>query len=128
MLRSDCVLISHFFHDRSSDGNAKKGLKSNKDSRINIKIFLGQTVQQDSSDTGISDTEGATPTTVAGTNTSRPIASYPKQEPSITNMVGLAAWKVGYLSSCQLLFDSTDDSVSQRSQSAPELHTVPFPQ
>ncbi|XP_058066319.1 mucin-19 [Anopheles bellator] len=37
----------------------KKGLKSGKDSRINIKIFLGQTVQQqDSSDTGVSDTEG----------------------------------------------------------------------
>ncbi|XP_052896867.1 uncharacterized protein LOC128303829 [Anopheles moucheti] len=72
-----------------SDGNAKKGLKSNKDSRINIKIFLGQTVQQDSSDTGISDTEGATPTTALqqGNNTSRPIASYSKQEaPSITNM------------------------------------------
>uniref|UniRef100_A0A182WJ78 Uncharacterized protein n=1 Tax=Anopheles minimus TaxID=112268 RepID=A0A182WJ78_9DIPT len=73
-----------------SDGNAKKSLKSNKDSRINIKIFLGQTVQQDSSDTGISDTEGPTPTTVSthqqGTNTSRPIASIPKQEPSVTNM------------------------------------------
>ncbi|XP_049290670.1 uncharacterized protein LOC125767803 [Anopheles funestus] len=72
------------------DSNAKKGLKSNKDSRINIKIFLGQTVQQDSSDTGMSDTEGATPTTVTalqqGNNTSRPIASYSKQEPSITNM------------------------------------------
>ncbi|XP_052860741.1 uncharacterized protein LOC128267836 [Anopheles cruzii] len=37
----------------------KKGLKSGKDARINIKIFLGQTVQQqDSSDTGVSDTEG----------------------------------------------------------------------
>ncbi|XP_058123589.1 uncharacterized protein LOC131294763 [Anopheles ziemanni] len=45
----------------------KKGLKTGgggggKDSRINIKIFLGQTVQQqDSSDTGVSDTEGTTP-------------------------------------------------------------------
>lgn len=38
--------------------HTKKVLKQAKDSRINIKIFLGQTVQQqDSSDNGVSDTE-----------------------------------------------------------------------
>uniref|UniRef100_A0A182XYW7 Uncharacterized protein n=1 Tax=Anopheles stephensi TaxID=30069 RepID=A0A182XYW7_ANOST len=79
-----------------ADVNAKKGLKSSKDSRINIKIFLGQTVQQDSSDTGISDTEGPTTTSAAalqqGTNTSRPIASHSKQDPSSsTNMSSDAA-------------------------------------
>ncbi|XP_062549493.1 myb-like protein I isoform X2 [Armigeres subalbatus] len=37
----------------------KKALKQGKDSRINIKIFLGQSVQQDSSDTGHSDTESS---------------------------------------------------------------------
>uniref|UniRef100_A0A182NHV0 Uncharacterized protein n=1 Tax=Anopheles dirus TaxID=7168 RepID=A0A182NHV0_9DIPT len=69
-----------------SEAAVKKGLKPSKDSRINIKIFLGQTVQQDSSDTGISDTEGTTPTPTATTlqqgsaGTNRPI------EPSVTNM------------------------------------------
>uniref|UniRef100_A0A182JUH8 Uncharacterized protein n=1 Tax=Anopheles christyi TaxID=43041 RepID=A0A182JUH8_9DIPT len=71
-----------------TDGTAKKGLKSSKDSRINIKIFLGQTVQQDSSDTGISDTEGTTPTTVAALQQgNRPNDPCPKQEPSISSMV-----------------------------------------
>ncbi|XP_061498862.1 uncharacterized protein LOC5667352 [Anopheles gambiae] len=75
-----------------NDTDAKKGLKSTKDSRINIKIFLGQTVQQDSSDTGISDTEGATPTTAIAAlqqqqQGNRPIAPSPKQEPSSPSMV-----------------------------------------
>uniref|UniRef100_A0A182QFQ2 Uncharacterized protein n=1 Tax=Anopheles farauti TaxID=69004 RepID=A0A182QFQ2_9DIPT len=61
----------------------KKGLKSAKDSRINIKIFLGQTVQQDSSDTGISDTEGTAPTPAA---TAPPHQTSRPTEPSVTNM------------------------------------------
>uniref|UniRef100_A0A182TMA4 Uncharacterized protein n=2 Tax=Anopheles melas TaxID=34690 RepID=A0A182TMA4_9DIPT len=83
--------------DLTGDGtDAKKGLKStkDKDSRINIKIFLGQTVQQDSSDTGISDTEGATPTAIAALQQqqqqqqgNRPIVPSPKQEPSSPSMV-----------------------------------------
>uniref|UniRef100_A0A182X3Q6 Uncharacterized protein n=1 Tax=Anopheles quadriannulatus TaxID=34691 RepID=A0A182X3Q6_ANOQN len=79
--------------DLTGDGtDAKKGLKSTKDSRINIKIFLGQTVQQDSSDTGISDTEGATPTAAIAAlqqqqQGNRPIAPSPKQEPSSPSMV-----------------------------------------
>ncbi|XP_065084665.1 protein hunchback-like [Ochlerotatus camptorhynchus] len=44
-------------NDIESSEHIKKALKQGKDSRINIKIFLGQTVQQDSSDTGHSDTE-----------------------------------------------------------------------
>uniref|UniRef100_A0AAG5D6W3 Uncharacterized protein n=1 Tax=Anopheles atroparvus TaxID=41427 RepID=A0AAG5D6W3_ANOAO len=52
---------------------SKKALKpgggvGGKDSRINIKIFLGQTVQQDSSDTGVSDTEGTSPHASGSTN------------------------------------------------------------
>nr|XP_049461165.1 uncharacterized protein LOC120961481 isoform X2 [Anopheles coluzzii] len=76
-----------------NDTDTKKGLKSTKDSRINIKIFLGQTVQQDSSDTGISDTEGATPTTAIAAlqqqqqQGNRPIAPSPKQESSSPTMV-----------------------------------------
>uniref|UniRef100_A0A6E8WB34 Uncharacterized protein n=1 Tax=Anopheles coluzzii TaxID=1518534 RepID=A0A6E8WB34_ANOCL len=75
-----------------NDTDAKKGLKSTKDSRINIKIFLGQTVQQDSSDTGISDTEGATPTVAIAAlqqqqQGNRPIAPSPKQESSSPTMV-----------------------------------------
>uniref|UniRef100_A0A499FWZ6 Uncharacterized protein n=1 Tax=Anopheles gambiae TaxID=7165 RepID=A0A499FWZ6_ANOGA len=74
-----------------NDTDTKKGLKSTKDSRINIKIFLGQTVQQDSSDTGISDTEGATPTVAIAAlqqqQGNRPIAPSPKQEPSSPSMV-----------------------------------------
>ncbi|XP_041771387.1 uncharacterized protein LOC121593245 isoform X1 [Anopheles merus] len=74
-----------------NDTDAKKSLKSTKDSRINIKIFLGQTVQQDSSDTGISDTEGTTPTAIAALQQqqggNRPIAPSPKQEPSSPSMV-----------------------------------------
>uniref|UniRef100_A0A182PQE7 Uncharacterized protein n=1 Tax=Anopheles epiroticus TaxID=199890 RepID=A0A182PQE7_9DIPT len=71
-----------------NDADGKKGLKSGKDSRINIKIFLGQTVQQDSSDTGVSDTEGATPATVAALQqgNGRSIAPSPKQEPSSPSM------------------------------------------
>ncbi|EAT35813.1 AAEL012048-PA [Aedes aegypti] len=44
-------------NDAEPNEHIKKALKQGKDSRINIKIFLGQSVQQDSSDTGHSDTE-----------------------------------------------------------------------
>ncbi|EDS41067.1 conserved hypothetical protein [Culex quinquefasciatus] len=45
-------------NDAEPNEHTKKVLKQAKDSRINIKIFLGQTVQQqDSSDNGVSDTE-----------------------------------------------------------------------
>ncbi|XP_058831530.1 formin-J [Topomyia yanbarensis] len=47
-------------NDTEQSERTKKTLKQDKDSRINIKIFLGQTVQQDSSDNGISDTECST--------------------------------------------------------------------
>ncbi|XP_053674255.1 uncharacterized protein LOC128724557 [Anopheles nili] len=71
-----------------SEPGTRKGLKPGKDSRINIKIFLGQTVQHDSSDTGISDTEGASPATTAAvaalqqTSQQRSSLPFPKPEPS----------------------------------------------
>ncbi|XP_055529493.1 nucleolar and coiled-body phosphoprotein 1 isoform X2 [Wyeomyia smithii] len=43
--------------DDPADERNKKALLQDKDARINIKIFLGQTIQQDSSDNGVSDTE-----------------------------------------------------------------------
>ncbi|XP_050093492.1 uncharacterized protein DDB_G0271670 [Anopheles aquasalis] len=62
----------------------KKGPKAGKDSRINIKIFLGQTVQQDSSDTGISDTEAPTPATTTTTTTSTATAAASLQKSDST--------------------------------------------
>ncbi|XP_055626851.1 uncharacterized protein LOC129768927 isoform X2 [Toxorhynchites rutilus septentrionalis] len=47
-------------NDPEPNEHTKKVLKQGKDARINIKIFLGETVQQDSSDTGVSDTESST--------------------------------------------------------------------
>ncbi|XP_035786613.1 uncharacterized protein LOC118463831 isoform X2 [Anopheles albimanus] len=55
--------------------SSKKGPKAGKDSRINIKIFLGQTVQQDSSDTGISDTEAPTPAATTSTSSTATAAA-----------------------------------------------------
>ncbi|XP_053687016.1 uncharacterized protein LOC128736556 [Sabethes cyaneus] len=43
--------------NEQTDERNKKALLQDKDARINIKIFLGQTIQQDSSDNGVSDTE-----------------------------------------------------------------------
>ncbi|XP_055607493.1 AF4/FMR2 family member lilli-like isoform X2 [Uranotaenia lowii] len=54
-------------HAKPSD-QGEKPLNQGKDSRINIKIFLGQSVtQQDSSDNGISDTECSTTATTTTT-------------------------------------------------------------
>ncbi|ETN65960.1 hypothetical protein AND_002265 [Anopheles darlingi] len=84
------------------ESGTKKGPKAGKDSRINIKIFLGQTVQQDSSDTGISDTEAPTPTATT-TNTATAAASLQKSDstPAMSSTtvrpsksMGLQQWPV----------------------------------
>uniref|UniRef100_A0A182ILU8 Uncharacterized protein n=1 Tax=Anopheles atroparvus TaxID=41427 RepID=A0A182ILU8_ANOAO len=76
---------------------SKKALKpgggvGGKDSRINIKIFLGQTVQQDSSDTGVSDTEGTGPHASGGTNNGNNVSPpKPPGGPTPTNAGGMVA-------------------------------------